>query len=93
MTTIAMVIGMVPIAIATGDGADMNRGLAIVIIGGLLSSLFLTLVVVPVVYSIFDSLGRLFTRWFGLKAKPNYEELISADFVKNEDYVDEMAAK
>lgn len=34
MTTIAMVIGMVPIAMATGDGADMNRGLAIVIIGG-----------------------------------------------------------
>ena len=42
MTTIAMVIGMLPIAMATGDGADMNRGLAIVIIGGLLSSLFLT---------------------------------------------------
>ena len=41
MTTIAMVFGMVPIAMATGDGADMNRGLAIVIIGGLLSSLFL----------------------------------------------------
>jgi len=93
MTTIAMVIGMVPIATATGDGADMNRGLAIVIIGGLLSSLFLTLVVVPVVYSIFDSFGRLFTRWFRLKEKPNYAELISADFVKNEDYVDEMAAK
>src|SRR5690606_31862602 len=43
MTTIAMVFGMIPIAMATGDGADMNRGLAIVIIGGLLSSLFLTL--------------------------------------------------
>ncbi len=59
MTTIAMVIGMVPIAMAQGDGADMNRGLAIVIIGGLLSSLFLTLIIVPVVYAIFDSLtGR-----------------------------------
>ena len=33
MTTIAMVFGMIPIALATGDGADMNRGLAIVIIG------------------------------------------------------------
>jgi len=89
MTTIAMVIGMVPIAMATGDGADMNRGLAIVIIGGLLSSLFLTLVVVPVVYAIFDSLGRR----FGRGEKVNYSELIVADYVENEDYVDEMDVK
>src|SRR5690606_33138350 len=74
MTTIAMVIGMTPIALATGDGADMNRGLAIVIIGGLLSSLFLTLVVVPVVYSIFDGLSRR----FGKKKKVNYAELMEA---------------
>jgi len=86
MTTIAMVIGMIPIAVATGDGADMNRGLAIVIIGGLLSSLFLTLVVVPVVYSIFDGLGRR----FGKKEKTPYAELITADYEKSEDYVDEM---
>src|SRR5690606_10169715 len=84
MTPIAMVIGMVPIAMATGDGADMNRGLAIVIIGGLLSSLFLTLVVVPVVYAIFDSLGRR----FGRDENVNYSELIVADYVENEDYVD-----
>ncbi|NQD70333.1 efflux RND transporter permease subunit [Sphingobacterium shayense] len=89
MTTIAMVIGMLPIALATGDGADMNRGLAIVIIGGLLSSLFLTLVVVPVVYSIFDSLGRR----FGSGKKVDYNELIVADYEENEDYVDEMAVK
>ncbi|MDR0262673.1 MAG: efflux RND transporter permease subunit [Sphingobacterium sp.] len=80
MTTIAMVFGMIPIAIATGDGADMNRGLAIVIIGGLLSSLFLTLVVVPVVYSIFDSLQRR----FGKKEKTNYEALMKEDY----DHVD-----
>ncbi|VTR53319.1 efflux RND transporter permease subunit [Sphingobacterium thalpophilum] len=80
MTTIAMVFGMIPIAIATGDGADMNRGLAIVIIGGLLSSLFLTLVVVPVVYSIFDSLQRR----FGKKEKTDYEALMVEDY----DHVD-----
>lgn len=89
MTTIAMVFGMIPIAMATGDGADMNRGLAIVIIGGLLSSLLLTLVVVPVVYSIFDSIGKR----FGKKEKTNYEELMTEDFVMNEDYVDEMDVK
>src|SRR5688572_9811823 len=56
MTTIAMVIGMMPIALASGAGAEWKNGLAWVIIGGLLSSLFLTLVVVPVMYSIFDKL-------------------------------------
>jgi HAE1 family hydrophobic/amphiphilic exporter-1 len=76
MTTIAMVIGMVPIAIATGDGADMNKGLAIVIIGGLLSSLFLTLVIVPVVYSIFDSIKRR----FGKEEKIDYAAQMVADY-------------
>nr|WP_297307452.1 efflux RND transporter permease subunit [uncultured Flavobacterium sp.] len=87
MTTIAMVIGMVPIAFATGDGADTNRGLALVIMGGLLSSLFLTLIIVPVVYSIFDSIGRR----FGKKEKDDYAELMTADYyVQNENYVDEF---
>lgn len=89
MTTIAMVFGMIPIAMATGDGADMNRGLAIVIIGGLLSSLFLTLVVVPVVYSLFDGIQRR----FGKTEKVDYEALMTADYVPNEDYVDELEAK
>lgn len=89
MTTIAMVFGMIPIAMATGDGADTNRGLAIVIIGGLLSSLFLTLVIVPVVYAIFDSFQR---RW-GKKEKVNYPDLMIAEYIQNEDYVDELDIK
>ncbi len=56
MTTIAMVFGMLPIALASGAGAEWKNGLAWVIVGGLTSSLFLTLVVVPVMYQIFDSL-------------------------------------
>ncbi len=56
MTTLAMVFGMLPIALASGAGADWKNGLAWVIIGGLISSLFLTLIVVPVVYQMFDSL-------------------------------------
>ncbi|REA62823.1 AcrB/AcrD/AcrF family protein [Dyadobacter luteus] len=55
MTTIAMVIGMLPIAMASGAGAELKNGLAWVIIGGLMSSLFLTLIVVPVIYQIFDN--------------------------------------
>lgn len=84
MTTIAMVFGMIPIAIATGDGADMNRGLAIVIIGGLLSSMFLTLVVVPVVYSLMDSLKRR----FGKDVPTDYAAEMVADYVPNEHYVE-----
>jgi len=60
MTTIAMVIGMLPIALASGAGADWKNGLAWVIIGGLTSSLFLTLVVVPVMYQIFDNMLEKF---------------------------------
>ncbi|UXD70744.1 efflux RND transporter permease subunit [Sphingobacterium faecium] len=89
MTTIAMVIGMVPIAMAQGDGADMNRGIAIVIIGGLLSSLFLTLIIVPVVYSIFDGIQRR----LGNHEKIDYEAEMVADYIPSDDYVDEMSTK
>ena len=62
MTTLAMVFGMLPIAIAKGAGAEWKNGLAWALIGGLISSMFLTLVIVPVVYYIFD---RILAR-FGL---------------------------
>lgn len=86
MTTIAMVIGMVPIAMAQGDGADMNRGLAIVIIGGLLSSLFLTLIIVPVVYAIFDSLSAR----FGKGKKVDYAKMLAAPSEKKAEIVAEL---
>ncbi len=50
MTTLSMVFGVMPIALATSAGSEAKSGLAIVIQGGLLSSMFLTLFVVPVVY-------------------------------------------
>lgn len=68
MTTIAMVIGMIPIATQTGAASEVNNGLALVVIGGLLSSLFLTLIIVPVVYAAFDSL----TRRYGKKQEVDY---------------------
>jgi len=58
MTTTAMVFGMSPIALGLGKGASMRAPMAIAVIGGLLSSMFLTLVLVPVVYTIMDDLGR-----------------------------------
>lgn len=51
MTTLAMVIGMLPLAMAKGGSSAFSSGLAWVLIGGLSSSMFLTLVVVPVVYN------------------------------------------
>ena len=54
MTTFAMVIGMMPIAISTSAGGEAKSGLAVVLIGGLISSLLLTLVLVPVVYKSLD---------------------------------------
>ena len=81
MTTIAMVFGMVPIAIATGAAAEMNNGLAWVIIGGLISSLFLTLVIVPVVYSVFEGLTNKLS---GNKQKTDYSVEMTADYVPKE---------
>jgi HAE1 family hydrophobic/amphiphilic exporter-1 len=57
MTTFAMIFGMLPIALASGDGAELKNGMAWVIIGGLTSSMILTLVVVPVVYYSFDRIA------------------------------------
>lgn len=62
MTTFAMVIGLLPIALAAGAGAEWKRGLAWALIGGLSSSMFLTLLVVPVVYKIFDGWRNYFSR-------------------------------
>ncbi|WP_114788991.1 efflux RND transporter permease subunit [Niabella yanshanensis] len=77
MTTIAMVIGMLPIALASGAGAEWKNGLAWVIIGGLLSSLFLTLIVVPVMYAIFD---KLIARFNKNKKQESIEELMVANY-------------
>ena len=60
MTTIAMVIGMIPIATASGSGAEWKNGLAWVLIGGLTSSMFLTIIIVPMMYYIVD---RLQEKW------------------------------
>ncbi|MGM0580976.1 MAG: efflux RND transporter permease subunit [Bacteroidota bacterium] len=55
MTTLSMVFGMLPIAMATGTASEWKNGLAWVIIGGLLSSLILTIFLVPMIYYIVDS--------------------------------------
>lgn len=54
MTTIAMIFGMLPVAIGIGEGAETRSPMGIAVIGGLLTSLFLTLVVVPAAYDLFE---------------------------------------
>lgn len=62
MTTIAMVMGMLPIAISTSAGSEAKSGLGVVLIGGLISSLLLTLVLVPVAYRRIDKWKEKLTR-------------------------------
>jgi HAE1 family hydrophobic/amphiphilic exporter-1 len=79
MTTATMVFGMMPLALALGAGAEMRQGMAVVVVGGLLSSTLLTLLLIPVVYSYVDGLRErvpaLFRRvrwaqWMPWKQRP-----------------------
>jgi HAE1 family hydrophobic/amphiphilic exporter-1 len=62
MTTLAMVFGMLPTAVALTHGAEFRQPMAIAVIGGLLLSLFLTLVMVPCFYEIMDDIAQRFNR-------------------------------
>ena len=64
MTTLAMVFGMMPLALGLGDGAAQRAPMAHAVIGGLISSTLLTLVVVPVVLVYIDRIGLWATRRF-----------------------------
>ncbi|HPA51159.1 MAG TPA: efflux RND transporter permease subunit [Thermoanaerobaculia bacterium] len=64
MTTLAMIFGMLPLALGLGQGAEMRAPLGRAVIGGLITSTVLTLLVVPVVYALFDDLALfIHRRW------------------------------
>ena len=69
MTTLAMIFGMLPLALAIGAGAEMRAPLARAVIGGLITSTFLTLLVVPVMYTLLDDAGA----WVGRHRKGKKE--------------------
>jgi HAE1 family hydrophobic/amphiphilic exporter-1 len=71
MTTLAMIFGMLPLALALGAGAESRAPMARAVIGGLITSTFLTLLVVPVVYSLLDD----FSGWFRRKREKKKEAL------------------
>jgi HAE1 family hydrophobic/amphiphilic exporter-1 len=64
MTTIAMVFAMLPLALGTGLGSETKAPMSIAIIGGLLSSMVLTLLIVPVMYRLIVPLDRWFRKFY-----------------------------
>jgi HAE1 family hydrophobic/amphiphilic exporter-1 len=64
MTSLSTVLGMLPLAMGTGEGAEMWRGLGITVAWGLSISTLITLVIIPVVYCIFVANGITIKRWF-----------------------------
>lgn len=64
MTTIAMIFAMLPLAMGTGLGSETNAPMSIAVIGGLLSSMVLTLLVVPVMYRLINPLDRWLRRFY-----------------------------
>jgi multidrug efflux pump len=62
MTSFTLILGILPIAIGFGAGAESRRPMGVAIVGGMLTSTFLTLVVIPVVYSLLSDLAGVFGR-------------------------------
>jgi hydrophobic/amphiphilic exporter-1 (mainly G- bacteria), HAE1 family len=67
MTTIAMVFAMLPLAIGDGLGSETKAPMAISIIGGLLSSMVLTLLIVPVMYRLINPFDRWLRKYYEVK--------------------------
>ena len=81
MTTLALIAGMIPVALGLGEGADFRAPLGRAVIGGVIASTILTLVVIPTVYEILDSWReRMLARMrVGLPQHPEHAEPLAAD--------------
>jgi hydrophobic/amphiphilic exporter-1 (mainly G- bacteria), HAE1 family len=69
MTTFALIAGMVPVALGRGEGAQFRAPLGVAVIGGVITSTFLTLLVIPTGYEILDEWRHALMRWMGRKPK------------------------
>lgn len=86
MTAVATILALTPLAVVCSSGGLIAANLATVVIGGLLTSTALTLVVVPVVYSLFNSLrGRMDGMLWRTKGKPlSAQELVLQRQIRHE---------
>jgi hydrophobe/amphiphile efflux-1 (HAE1) family protein len=82
MTTLAMIFGMLPMAIGMGEGGETQAPMGRAVIGGVITSTLLTLVVVPVAYTYLDSFGKRVARWF--KRGHEVDELVESAAVAGE---------
>lgn len=64
MTALTTILGLIPLALGIGEGTEINQPMGITVIGGLISSTFLTLFVIPVVYSLFDKETRKMNKMY-----------------------------
>jgi HAE1 family hydrophobic/amphiphilic exporter-1 len=76
MTTLALIAGMIPVALGLGEGADFRAPLGRAIIGGVITSTFLTLLVIPTIYEILDDARLFMVRLMNLPKRPNTEEYV-----------------
>jgi HAE1 family hydrophobic/amphiphilic exporter-1 len=69
MTTFALIAGMIPVALGSGEGAQFRAPLGVAVIGGVITSTFLTLLVIPTGYEILDEWRHAFMRRMGTTPK------------------------
>ena len=74
MTTLALIAGMIPVALGSGEGADFRSPLGRAIIGGVITSTVLTLVVIPTIYEILDDWRLKLTGLFQIPVRPATDE-------------------
>jgi hydrophobic/amphiphilic exporter-1 (mainly G- bacteria), HAE1 family len=74
MTTLALIAGMIPVALGIGEGADFRAPMGRAIIGGTITSTVLTLVVIPTIYEIMDDMRLWVSSFFSFPVRPKTEE-------------------
>jgi HAE1 family hydrophobic/amphiphilic exporter-1 len=76
MTTFALIAGMIPVALGRGEGAQFRAPLGVAVIGGTITSTFLTLLVIPTIYEIMDGWRARISRAIGLKPPETAEHRV-----------------
>lgn len=82
MTTMALIAGMIPVALGTGEGADFRSPLGRAIIGGTITSTMLTLLVIPTMYEILDDIRRKVVGMFNIPKRPPTDEYMVPEQLK-----------